>query len=314
MPVAGEKLPEYPFGYGYCACGCGKLTKIVCGVPLKYFRMHHPRAREAARQRSRQMQISGQVSRRWVAGTIQRPLTKQQTAKQAVAERQTQARFAQVVAWTKANADFIRLELKKRRVKDNERARHYVRQRLERNPGLKLLAYVRGRIRAVLKRKGARKGDRTEKLLGCSAQELMTHLEAQFTEGMSWGNYGKWHVDHIKPCCGFDLTKRRNKPPVFIIRIFSPFGQKPISRKVATALRERKQWFDSASGPAAFGEGVVKGSSDGIMPWREVILGIFSPSVSFARLRRSRVATRSSRRKGPVCSAFLRNAATIDVP
>lgn len=33
----------------------------------------------------------------------------------------------------------------------------------------------------------------------------MAHLEAQFAEGMSWDNYGEWHVDHIKPCALFNL-------------------------------------------------------------------------------------------------------------
>ena len=24
---------------------------------------------------------------------------------------------------------------------------------------------------------------------------------------MSWDNHGKWHIDHIKPCINFDLSK-----------------------------------------------------------------------------------------------------------
>jgi len=43
-------------------------------------------------------------------------------------------------------------------------------------------------------------------LIGCSAEELVAHLEAQFTEGMTWENYGEWHVDHVRPCASFDLT------------------------------------------------------------------------------------------------------------
>lgn len=31
-------------------------------------------------------------------------------------------------------------------------------------------------------------------------------LEQQFTEGMTWENYGEWHVDHIRPCVSFDLS------------------------------------------------------------------------------------------------------------
>lgn len=43
--------------------------------------------------------------------------------------------------------------------------------------------------------------------LGCSIDELKAHLESQFTDKMSWANYGRngWHIDHIKPLCSFDL-------------------------------------------------------------------------------------------------------------
>ena len=35
--------------------------------------------------------------------------------------------------------------------------------------------------------------------LGCTIEELRQHIEGQFTEGMSWDNYGKWHIDHKIP-------------------------------------------------------------------------------------------------------------------
>jgi hypothetical protein len=43
--------------------------------------------------------------------------------------------------------------------------------------------------------------------LDYSLESLIAHLESKFTDGMSWENYGKWHVDHIKPCALFDMTK-----------------------------------------------------------------------------------------------------------
>jgi hypothetical protein len=36
--------------------------------------------------------------------------------------------------------------------------------------------------------------------------ELMDYLEGRFTEGMTRDNYGKWHVDHIRPISSFDFT------------------------------------------------------------------------------------------------------------
>lgn len=33
----------------------------------------------------------------------------------------------------------------------------------------------------------------------------MLHLESLFTNGMSWQNYGEWHVDHKIPISSFDF-------------------------------------------------------------------------------------------------------------
>lgn len=42
--------------------------------------------------------------------------------------------------------------------------------------------------------------------LGCSIDELKKHLESLFKPGMTWDNYGKWHIDHIKPLSSYNLT------------------------------------------------------------------------------------------------------------
>ncbi len=51
------------------------------------------------------------------------------------------------------------------------------------------------------------KSGHTIDLLGCSIEFLKKRFESMFTEGMTWENYGKWHIDHIIPCSIFDLTK-----------------------------------------------------------------------------------------------------------
>lgn len=52
--------------------------------------------------------------------------------------------------------------------------------------------------------KGTTKGGRSwELILGYTTAQLMEHLERQFERGMSWTNYGEWHVDHILPVASF---------------------------------------------------------------------------------------------------------------
>lgn len=42
-------------------------------------------------------------------------------------------------------------------------------------------------------------------ILGYTPEELRTHLEKQFTKGMSWENQGALEVDHVLPVASFDI-------------------------------------------------------------------------------------------------------------
>ena len=77
------------------------------------------------------------------------------------------------------------------------------RHRRKNDPSFRLLSALRGRTRTALKGKG--KSKRTMMLVGCTLAELRAHLEKQFVAGMTWANYGAWHIDHIRPCASFDL-------------------------------------------------------------------------------------------------------------
>lgn len=68
-------------------------------------------------------------------------------------------------------------------------------------PSARLLNATRARIWAALK---GRSDGRLFSRLGYSIEDLVSHLETKFLPGMSWENYGDWHVDHIKPCAKFD--------------------------------------------------------------------------------------------------------------
>ncbi len=72
----------------------------------------------------------------------------------------------------------------------------------------KLQLNCRNRLHAALRGIGERKTSRTFETIGCSPQQLKDHLEKQFEIGMSWDNYGEWHVDHITPIA-WGKTKSR---------------------------------------------------------------------------------------------------------
>lgn len=75
----------------------------------------------------------------------------------------------------------------------------YERIKLQTNPTHRLISRTRTAVWMSIKERGLIKNDRTFKLLGYTSDELMSHLEKQFKDGMTWDNYGEWHVDHIIP-------------------------------------------------------------------------------------------------------------------
>lgn len=70
------------------------------------------------------------------------------------------------------------------------------RERRKNDLNFRIRGNLKVRIRTSLK--GLDKSKNTEKLLGCSIEFFRSYLESQFTEGMSWLNYGEWEIDHIK--------------------------------------------------------------------------------------------------------------------
>lgn len=58
-------------------------------------------------------------------------------------------------------------------------------------------------LRKMLERVGKSKNQRAHLVLGYSLQQFVSKLEFQFVEGMSWENYGLWHIDHKIPIAHF---------------------------------------------------------------------------------------------------------------
>lgn len=92
-------------------------------------------------------------------------------------------------------------------------------KRIATDPVYHILHTCRGRLHNALRSANTSKSTRTIELLGCNPIELKNYLEQQFKSGMNWSNYGhgedKWHIDHIKPCALFNLTKMEEQKKCF---------------------------------------------------------------------------------------------------
>lgn len=113
-------------------------------------------------------------------------------------------RLKQQLAWIKANQPLLEAISRARSRVDQAVTWRRVRKREKIDVGFRLLQRIRGSISAVLK--GRVKDSSALKLIGCTLPEFKAHLEKQFKTDMSWSNYGKWHVDHIRPCASFDFN------------------------------------------------------------------------------------------------------------
>ncbi len=65
---------------------------------------------------------------------------------------------------------------------------------------------MRANIAQSLKRYGreSKQGRHWEEIVGYSTSDLKKWLEKQFLPGMSWENYGQWHIDHRTPITAFN--------------------------------------------------------------------------------------------------------------
>lgn len=89
-----------------------------------------------------------------------------------------------------------------------QRQYEYLQKRRRTNPEVRLAQYVRNRVNALLR--GKVKSARALDMVGCSMSDLRQHLEAQFSDGMTWRNHGigsgRWNIDHVRPLASFDLA------------------------------------------------------------------------------------------------------------
>lgn len=131
-----------------------------------------------------------------------------------------------------ANRDALRAKFKEyyanSRVEYNARSAARRKIRLATDPQYALSKNLRIRVYSALKRRGIKKSEKTNELVGCTIEFLKGYIESKFKPGMSWDNYrwDVWHIDHIKPCHAFDLTNKEDRKACFHYTNLQPLWAK----------------------------------------------------------------------------------------
>jgi len=131
--------------------------------------------------------------------------------------------------WDKLRNDCkccLKLWRKQNRKMLNKNHKIYESNRKKTDPEFKLLKTIRSRINNVLHRKKISKLNETINLLGCSVSFLKEYLQEKFVDGMTWENHGVWHIDHIKPCCQFNLIDEEEQKKCFHYTNLQPLWAK----------------------------------------------------------------------------------------
>ena len=116
------------------------------------------------------------------------------------------------IDWKKENVERVR-ELRKIRNQDpivKKKNADYIRNKINNDIYFKLRARLSNLVYYHLKANTngvvSKNNQSIKNILGFTIDQLVEAMELKFQEGMSWDNYGKWHIDHIKPVSLFNIT------------------------------------------------------------------------------------------------------------
>jgi len=116
----------------------------------------------------------------------------------------------------------------KNREKENKTTRMYWNKRYEIDSGFRMKKKISNLLRQGLR---GTKTKSTFKYFNYTFEELKNHLESLFQEGMTWDNYGDWHIDHIIPRSNYDHTDVKQVEECWSLQNLQPLWAKDNLKK-----------------------------------------------------------------------------------
>ena len=163
-------------------CSCCKLIKFTDDF-------YANKAQKSGLQNDCKMCHNKSV-RKWIDRNKAKHNQYNKTTKKRMRINNSELVNAELTKWRKSHVDLVRIYCRDAYKKRRESLK------------FRLSCAIRGAIRRSFQ---GSKPQKTFDMLGFGLEELKAHLESQFQSGMTWENYGEWHIDHKIPISAFNF-------------------------------------------------------------------------------------------------------------
>jgi hypothetical protein len=107
--------------------------------------------------------------------------------------------------WRLSNFEKVAENSKKYQISNKEKIKNYIRDYVYNRRKEDFLFYFKERVKGNISKsfkRGEKKFNkklRCEEILGCSIYDFKNYIQSKFSKGMTFNNFGEWHLDHIVP-------------------------------------------------------------------------------------------------------------------